>query len=296
MAKKIAVVYGGWSSEAEISRKSGRAVANCLRNLGFEVFELELTPDIAIKLLKLKPDCVFPVLHGKPGEDGSFQGLLEILRIPYVGENVKVSSTCMDKDWTKRLLKEKGIPTPKWVVFYKDQPLEGLNWEIFPAVVKSAEEGSSKGLKIVKDYKSLIKALKLLKEKYEKILVEEFIPGREFTCGFVNGEILPPLEIKPKKGIYDYEAKYTKGATEFLKVETPLKEKIKKLTLKVIETLEIKHLARVDFRFNPTNGNLFVTEVNTIPGMTETSLLPLMAKNKGYTFEEMLKKLLQNCK
>jgi len=286
------VVYGGWSSEAEISHKSGKAVAKGLRNLGFEVFELELTPDIAVKLLQLKPDCVFPVLHGKPGEDGSFQGLLEILRIPYVGENVKVSSTCMDKDWTKRLLKEKGIPTPKWGVFYKDQPLEGLNWGIFPAVVKPAEEGSSKGLKIVNDYKSLIEALKLLKEKYEKILVEEFIPGREFTCGFVNGEILPPLEIKPKKGIYDYEAKYTKGATEFLKVEFPLREKIEKLTLKVIETLEIKHLARVDFRFNPSNGNLFVTEVNTIPGMTEISLLPLMAKNKGYTFEELLKLLI----
>jgi D-alanine-D-alanine ligase len=296
MVRKIAVVYGGWSSEAEVSRKSGKAVAKGLKKLGYEVIELELTPRVAVDLLELKPDCVFPILHGKPGEDGAFQGLLEILRIPFVGENVKVSAICMDKDWTKKLLKEEKLPTPKWTVFYKDRPLGDIPWNTFPAVVKPAEEGSSVGLKIVKNQKELTEALKTLKEHYEKILIEEFIPGREFTCGFVSGEILPPLEIKPKKGIYDFKAKYTKGETEFLEVEEPLREKIQQITLKVIKVLEIKYLARVDFRYHSEKGTLFITEVNTIPGMTETSLLPLMVKKRGFSFERLLKLLLENCK
>jgi D-alanine-D-alanine ligase len=296
MVKRVAVIYGGWSSEAEISRKSGKAVANGLRDLGLEVFELELTPQIAQQLLNLKPDCVFPVLHGKPGEDGSIQGLLEILRIPYIGENIKVSATCMDKDWTKRLLKEKGLPTPKWMTVYRGQPLEEINWSIFPAVVKPSDGGSSLGLNIVKTRDELLKTLNHLLKSYEKILIEEFIKGKEFTCGFVGGEILPPLEIKPKKGIYDFEAKYTKGATEFLPVKAPLKEKIQDLTKKVVQTLEIKQLARVDFLYSLDKDTLFITEVNTIPGMTETSLLPLMAKNKGFSFKDLLKLLLQNCK
>jgi len=291
MPKKIAVVYGGWSSEAEISRKSGKAVANALKQIGYEVYELELTRDVALKLLELKPDKVFPLLHGSPGEDGTFQGLLEILGIPYVGENVKTSAVCMDKDWTKRILQSFGIDTPRWVVI-KD--LGNLREELFknhPLVVKPAEEGSSVGLTIVESFDQLKGAVEKLLPK--KVLIEEFIPGKEFTCGFVKGKVLPPIEIKPKKGIYDFEAKYTKGLTEFEPVMDPsLVKKIQQLTLKVVEALEIKTLCRVDFRYNPSEDRLVVLEVNTIPGMTETSLLPKMAKLEGVTFENLVKLLI----
>ncbi len=287
--KKVAVVYGGWSSEADISRKSGKSIASALRRLGFNVLELELTRDIATRLLEINPDFVFPVLHGKPGEDGTFQGMLEILGIPYVGENHKVSSLCMDKDLTKRLLKEHGIKTPRWVSV-KRKPLKGLeDWNIYPAVVKPSEGGSSIGLNIVNDKSSLMEAVGNLLKFSEKAIVEEFIYGEEYTCGFVSGRVFTPLKIVPQTGIYDFKAKYTKGLTNFFPEKGSLGEKIKQLTLKVVEALEIENICRVDFRYNPKKGEIYVLEINTIPGMTETSLLPQMANIDEITFEGLIK-------
>jgi len=293
---KIAVVYGGWSPEAAISEKSAKAVAAALKRLGYEVYELPLTRDIAVELLELKPQLVFPILHGKPGEDGSFQGLLEILGIPYVGENVKVSALCMDKDFTKRLLRETGINVPPGEVIREEKDLKGLaNWKDFPAVVKPAQGGSSIGLKVVEDKKHLVESVKNLLQKGEKVLVERFIPGREFSCGFAAGKILPPIEIVPKKGLYDFETKYTAGAASFLPVEEkPLKALIEATTLNVVETLEIEHLCRVDYRYDPHKEKLFVLEVNTLPGMTETSLLPRMAQLAGIPFDRLVELLVLN--
>lgn len=287
--KKVAVVYGGWSSEADISRKSGKAIAAALRRLGFKVRELELTRNIASHLLELNPDFVFPVLHGKPGEDGTFQGMLEILGIPYVGENTKVSSICMDKDLTKRLLKEQGIKTPRWISVKKNSLRDLEGWNNYPAVVKPSEGGSSIGLEIVNDKNSLIGAIEKLLKLSEKVVVEEFISGEEYTCGFVSGRVFTPLKIIPRKGIYDFEAKYTKGLTDFVPEKGFIGEKIKHLTLKVVETLEIKNLCRVDFRYNPQKDELHVLEINTIPGMTETSLLPQMASIDGIAFDSLVK-------
>ena len=292
MPKKVAVVYGGWSSEAEISRKSGKAVAEALKKLKYQVLELELTRDIADKLLQTKPDIVFPLLHGSPGEDGTFQGLLEILGIPYIGENVKVSALCMDKDWTKRILVSFNIDTPKWWIVKCIKDLKKIHFYNFPLVVKPAEEGSSVGLHIVKNFQDLEGGVKKLLPK--KVLIEEFVPGREFTCGYVKGRILPPIEIKPQKGIYDFEAKYTPGKTVFEPIkETSLVERLKKTTEKVVKALEIKTLCRVDFRYNPNTDRLVVLEVNTIPGMTETSLLPKMAKLEGISFKGLVKLLIE---
>ena len=293
---RIAVVYGGWSPEAAISEKSAIAVAAALKRLGYDVYQLPLTRDIAVELLELNPQLVFPILHGKPGEDGSFQGLLEILGIPYVGENIKVSALCMDKDFTKRLLKGAGINVPPGEVIREEKDLKGLeNWSDFPAVVKPAQGGSSIGLKVVEDKKHLVKSVKNLFQKGEKVLVERFIPGREFSCGKTAGKILPPIEIVPKKGLYDFETKYTAGAASFHPVEEePLKGLIEATTLKIVETLEIEHLCRVDYRYDPYKEKLFVLEVNTIPGMTETSLLPRMAKLDGIGFEELIEILISS--
>ncbi len=291
--KLIAVVGGGWSSEAEISRKSAVAVAKGLKRLGYIVELLELTPHIATQLLELKPNLVWPTLHGSPGEDGTFQGLLEILKIPYVGSGVKTSALCMDKDWTKRLLLSYGFKTPNYWVLTKNQklPLEKLS---FPLVVKPATEGSSLGLYIVQTQRKLENAIETLLGKFKKVLVEEFISGREFTCGFAANQILTPLEIKPKSGIYDFRAKYTKGETDFLPVkEEKIKNQLQEITKKLKEVFELKDLARVDFRLSE-EGKLYILEINTLPGMTETSLLPTMAKEEGYSFEELLELILAN--
>jgi D-alanine-D-alanine ligase len=288
MPKRIAVVYGGWSSEAEVSRKSGRAVANALRELGYEVAELELTREVALKLAEIKPDLVFPVLHGKPGEDGSFQGMLEIMGIPYVGEGVKTSAVCMDKDWTKRILRSAGINTPDWWVIRRGETLEVEKFKEFPLVVKPAEEGSSVGLSIVKNAAELEEAIKKLLGITEKVIVERFVEGREFTVGFVKGKLFTPIEIVPLKGIYDFEAKYTEGLTDFVPLrEEKLKEKLWEVARRVIEALEVKQLCRIDLRVDD-EGNPSVLEVNTLPGMTETSLLPRMAAEEGLDFKALI--------
>jgi D-alanine-D-alanine ligase len=291
--KLIAVVGGGWSSEAEISRKSASAVAEGLKRLGYTVELLELSPHIATQLLELKPNLVWPTLHGSPGEDGTFQGLLEILKIPYVGSGVKTSSLCMDKDWTKRLLLSYGFKTPSyWVVSKTQKPSWGKL--SFPLVVKPATEGSSLGLYIVQTQKELEKAIETLLEKFEKVLVEEFISGREFTCGFAANQVFTPLEIKPKSGVYDFRAKYTKGETDFLPVkDKKIKGQLQEITKKLKGLFELKDLARVDFRISE-KGEPYILEINTLPGMTSTSLLPTMAKEDGYSFEELLELILAN--
>ncbi|NPB05065.1 MAG: D-alanine--D-alanine ligase [Aquificae bacterium] len=287
MARRIAVVYGGPSSESAVSAKSARAVLEALRRLGFEAEGFELEPGVCRRLLEFKPDKVFPVLHGRPGEDGSFQGMLEILGLPFVGEGVKVSAVCMDKDLTKRLLVQAGLPTPRWKTLRSLKDLEGLEELFLPAVVKPAEEGSSIGLSVERTAEGVKRSAEKLLKAGKKVLVEEFVPGREFTAGFVKGRVLPPLEIKPKGGLYDFRAKYTEGLTEFEPAPEPLASELRKLTEAVVRTLEVRELCRVDFRVDP-EGRPFVLEVNTIPGLTPTSLLPKMAALAGLDFDRLV--------
>ncbi len=283
---KIAVLMGGKSSEREISLKTGRAVSKGLRELGYEVVELDLTEDIACKLLEIKPDKVFIALHGTYGEDGRVQGMLDLLGIDYVGSGVKSSALAMDKDLTKRILSCEGIPTPEWVSFrIKD---EIPNWEKFPAIVKPADQGSSVGLFLVKDREEMISRVKELFQLTEKIVVESFVEGRDMTVGLIKGKPLPVIEIIPKKGIYDYESKYTAGKSEYVfPPESDLTKELQDIALRTANILEIEDMGRVDFRVDE-KGNPYVLEVNTIPGMTELSLLPMACKKAGISFNEML--------
>ena len=303
---RIAVIYGGKSSEAAISRKSAEAIIKALKKLNYEVLPLELNKNLAYILSKEKIDLAFPILHGKPGEDGTIQGLLEILEIPYIGNTVKTSAVCMDKDFTKRILQTYNIPTPKGIVIYGKEMEKIENWKIFPAVIKPAEEGSSIGMGVASNKKELLEYLQnLLKKGFKKILIEEFLSGEEYTCGYAFGEVFTPLKIMPKKSniqvvknkkpvaIYDFYAKYTKGATEFYPVEKePLATLLKEITARIVKIFEIKSFCRVDFKSNE-KGEIKVLEINTIPGMTETSLLPLMARLNGYTFEDFIEKLIK---
>jgi len=236
--------------------------------------------------MEIRPDKVFIALHGPYGEDGRIQGLLDILGIPYTGSGVLGSALAMDKDITKRLLRSEGIPTPDWVCVRKAEPVP--EWKTFPAVVKPADQGSSVGLRIVENRKELENAVKELFQLTEKVLVESFIEGRDMTVGVLKDRALPVIEVKPKKGIYDYESKYTKGATEYIFLEEEgLSRELQNIALKVHRLLELKDLSRVDFRVD-REGTPYVLEVNTIPGMTELSLLPMACRKAGIEFKEML--------
>jgi D-alanine-D-alanine ligase len=276
---------GGRSSEREVSLRTGRAVAKALREMGHEVIEMDLSPDLPCRLLEIKPDKVFIALHGPYGEDGRVQGMLDILGIPYVGSGVLGSALAMDKDVTKRILRSEGLPTPDWVCVKKG---EEVRWGRFPAVVKPADQGSSVGLRVVKNREELTEALKETFRITEKVIVEEFVKGRDMTVGVLKGRALPVIEIRPKKGIYDYESKYTKGMTEYVFLEDgELSERLQDLALRTHSLLELRDLSRVDFRVSE-DGDPYILEVNTIPGMTELSLFPMACRKAGLDFKEML--------
>ncbi len=282
---RIVVLMGGRSSEREISLKTGRAVAEALKEMGHEVIEMDLTEELPCKLLEIKPDKVFIALHGPYGEDGRVQGMLDILGIPYVGSGVLGSAVAMDKDITKRLLRSEGLPTPDWVCVRRG---EEVRWNRFPAVVKPADQGSSVGLKVVKNREELTEAVKEVFRFTEKVLVEVFIRGRDMTVGVLKDRPLPVIEIRPKKGIYDYESKYTKGLTEYVFLEDEeLSRKLQDLAMRVHRLLELKDLSRVDFRVGE-EGEPYILEVNTIPGMTELSLFPMACRRAGLDFKELL--------
>lgn len=287
---KVVVLMGGRSAEREISLKSGQAVLEALQELGHEAIALDLTEDLCEKLREIKPDKVFIALHGPYGEDGRVQGLLDILGIPYVGSGVLGSSIAMDKDITKKILSFHGIKVPKWVCIRDEK--EELNWDTYPAVVKPADQGSSVGLFVVKDQKEAEEAIKKCFKISKKVMVEEYIEGKDITVGILKGKALPPIEIRPRKGVYDYESKYTKGMTEYLFVEDEdLTQKLQEIALLAHRSLELKDLSRVDFRVDK-DGTPYLLEVNTIPGLTELSLFPMACKRVGIDFKGLINMLL----
>jgi len=285
---KVAVIMGGKSSEREISLKTGRAIVKALKELGHEVYTFDLSPELPCKLLELKPDKVFIALHGRPGEDGTVQGMLEILGIPYTGSDTITSAVCIDKDFTKRILQRENVKTPAWEVIYEEKDLEHLRWNTFPAVVKPAREGSSIGLKVVNSLSELKEYAEKLLKKSGKVMIEEFIKGKDLTVGILKGEPLPVIEIRPKKGIYDYESKYTKGMSEYIIIkDEALTKKLHEISKKIYRVLSLKDFARIDFRLSE-EGEIYFLEVNTIPGMTELSLLPMAAGAKGVDFQKLI--------
>ncbi len=288
---KIAVVKGGRSPEAEISRKTAKAVVKALLNLKHDVKAIELDGKFIEELIKFNPEKVFIALHGVPGEDGTVQGLLEILGIDYTGCNTQTSAICMDKDITKRVLKSFGIIVPSGETFFKG---DKVKWSEFPCVVKPARTGSTVGISIVKDPEEFERAVETAFNFDKKILVEEYIEGKEITVPVLNGKALPAIEIVPEGGFYDYEAKYEKGTTKYV-IPADLGEKtekrLKRISEKVFKVLECKGAIRIDYRLSKQNVP-FLLEVNTIPGMTERSLLPKSAAVVGMSFEELIKEIL----
>ncbi len=305
----IAVVMGGPSAEAEISRMTGKAIAEALREKDYNVKEIELNPqNIFIQLRESGAKIVFNAVHGMYGEDGRLQGILDALSIPYTGSKVLGSVIAFDKVATKRFLLAEGIPTPEFLVYsQKDKSYEKIKQAILekfslPVVVKAADQGSSIGVSIIRSEDEIVEALRNTFKYSDHILVEKYIRGQELTVALMEDKenviALPIILIKPHSGAYDFTSKYTKGATEYL-VPAPLDKKIttevQELAKKTYKTLYLNGVARVDIMLDE-NGKGYVLEANTIPGMTATSLVPKAAAAMGISFPELCEMILENAK
>lgn len=298
---KVAVLMGGLSKEREISLRSGRAVAGALRKKGHEVIEIDADAQVIDKLQRAKPEAVFIALHGKFGEDGTIQGILEWIRIPYTGPSLLTSAICFDKRTTKEFVAAKGILTPPFEVYREGENLDGWLAKFkgdFPCVVKPNTEGSTIGISRVTRTGDLKKAMEEALKFDRVILVEKMIEGREITVGVHRGKALPIVEVVPKSGFYDYEAKYTKGMTEYI-VPAKLPDQTVQTVLgaseEIYRVLQCEGAVRIDYMLDK-NGEPYFLEVNTIPGMTETSLLPKAAVCMGKSFEDLCDEILEDAR
>ncbi|WP_320047372.1 D-alanine--D-alanine ligase [uncultured Ilyobacter sp.] len=283
---KIAVFMGGVSSEREISLRTGKAILESLIRQGYDAYGVELREDnLLAAFTENEYDLAYLALHGEFGEDGRIQAVLDIIKKPYTGSGVTPSAIAMDKNMTKIIAEKAGIRIPK---SYRDKT------EIvsFPVVVKPTTEGSSVGLYICKSIEDVEKAEKNLEGK--NLLIEEFVSGEELTVGVLNGEPLGVLKITPKSGLYDFQSKYTVGMTEYeypAKVSNEVYEEAMVFSKKIHQELALSGVSRSDFILK--DGKVYFLEVNTCPGMTETSLVPKLATLKGYTFDDLVKKIIQ---
>jgi len=294
--KKIGVLLGGLSAERDISLRTGNAVVKALTEAGYQVVAIDAGRDLAARLTAEGVEVAFIALHGRFGEDGTVQGLLEMLQIPYTGSGVLASSVAMDKVTTKKLLLYHELPTPGFEVFRQGDNLDELlaRCRHFPLVVKPAHEGSTLGLSVVRSVEELRAGIELSLSFDPNVLIEDFIQGPEVTVSVLNGEALPIIQVVPKGGLYDYHAKYTAGQTEYLlpaPVEPVLYQRIQQASVAACQVLGCSGAARVDFMIR--EREFFCLEVNTIPGMTETSLLPKAAAQAGISFGELAQRILE---
>lgn len=295
---QIGVLMGGVSAEREISLKTGEAIVKALREKGYDVCPVDVGYNIAERLVSEQIGIAFIALHGRLGEDGTIQGMLEMARIPYTGSGVLASALSMDKIMSKRIFGAQAIPTPGFRVLEPTEEtsaaLEKINVPL-PIVVKPASEGSTIGINIVRDRTELARAIEHARQFDRRVLLEEYIRGKEITLGVLNGQPLPIIEILPKAGFYDYRAKYTKGETEYIlppRMPRKAQEEAAMVGLQAYNALGCEGCARVDMMADE-KGNPFVLEVNSMPGMTETSLVPKAARFAGIEFPELVERILK---
>jgi D-alanine-D-alanine ligase len=300
--KHVAVLMGGWSAEREVSLRSGGACADALeRGGGFRVTRVDIGRDIAAVLTSLKPDMALNLLHGRPGEDGTLQGLLEILQIPYSHSGTLSSALAMQKDIAKVVMASAGVPVAEGIVASR---LEAAKSHVLPRpyVIKPIAEGSSVGVFVVTEaHDHPPQELTRPDWAYgERLLCERYIVGKELTCAVLGDEALGVIEIVPTVRFYDYEAKYAPGGSKHL-LPAPLKpnvyEEVRRLALKAHQALGCRGVSRADFRYDDRMEGLqglVCLEVNTQPGMTETSLVPELAAHAGMTFEELVRWMVED--
>ena len=325
---KVALLVGGTSPEREVSKMSGKGVLSALNALQYptviidpayglnqpkeeEKFFLEKNYteisnrnciDAINSNLLDDVDVVFSALHGKWAEDGTIQSLLELRGLKYTGSKVLASALAMDKEISKVIFNQAGVQTPEWFTV-KNRSFEPIliadqiNQEIggFPCIIKPNDQGSTVGLKFVKDESEVEEGIIIAQQFSTKALIEKYIPGREITAAILINEALPVLEIVPKSGLYDYKSKYTPGMSEYIvpaKIPEEISAKAQDLALKAFYALGCEGYARIDFRLS-NEGELYCLEVNTLPGMTPLSLVPKAAKAVGISFEELIKRIIE---
>jgi len=298
MSKQIhvAVLMGGWSNERPVSLMSGNGVADALEKLGYQVSRVDMDRNVAQVLAALRPDIVFNALHGVPGEDGSVQGMLDLMGIAYTHSGMVTSVIAIDKELTKQCLVPAGIPMPKGTMvdsesLYAADPLPR------PYVLKPVNEGSSVGVAIVTEgsnYGNPIgRDAKGPWQEFDRLLAEPFIKGRELTVAVLGDTALCVTELKPKSGFYDFDAKYTDGLTEHIcpaEIPADIAQYMLDTALRAHQLLGCKGASRTDFRWDDEAGmdGVFVLEINTQPGMTPLSLVPEQARHVGISYEQLV--------
>jgi D-alanine-D-alanine ligase len=299
MPKHVAVLMGGWSAEREVSLRSGKACADALTRRGYRVTPIDVDRDIAAALTAVRPDAALNVLHGRPGEDGTLQGLLEILDIPYSHSGVMASALAMQKDYAKAMFRSAGVPVAEDRVVSR---FEAAKAHVMtpPYVIKPIAEGSSVGVFIVtEDHAHPPQELNRDDWTFgEMVMVERYIAGKELTCAVVGDRALDVIEIVPATRFYDYEAKYASGGSKHL-LPAPILpnvyQEVRRLALAAHSALGCRGVSRADFRYDDRgSGKLACLEVNTQPGMTETSLVPELAAYAGITFDELVQWMVED--
>ena len=297
----VAVLLGGPSAEREVSLVSGRGVAEAVRALGWQATEIDLGPDVAAELRAANPDVVFNALHGTPGEDGTVQGMLDLMGLAYTHSGMVTSVLAIDKELTKRVLQPEGVRMPDGLMvdsesLYAGDPLPR------PYVLKPLNEGSSVGVAIVRDGGNhgspIARGSAGPWAEFPRLLAEPFIPGRELTVAVLDGKPLAVTELRPKSGFYDYDAKYVDGMTEHVcpaDVPEDIAASMMRMAERAHRMLGCRGVSRSDFRWDDTKGEagVYLLEINTQPGMTPLSLVPEQARARGISYEQLVKRIVE---
>ena len=303
--KRVLVLMGGISTEREVSLRSGITVANALCQVGYDVDTLDVNRDNISKILEINPDVVYIALHGKGGEDGCIQGVLELMGIPYTGPGISASAICMDKILTKRIVLQAGIPTPSFAEYSRAECacLENVADELvktlgLPMVIKAPCQGSSIGVVMVYRKEDIAGAITEALKYDERILAEHFVEGTEVSVPVIGNkcpELLPIVEITAANEFYDYQSKYTPGMSDHIipaRISKETEEQIRKYAVQAYQTIGCKGNSRIDFIIDKC-GVPYLIEINTIPGMTETSLVPDSVKHSSITLPQFVDKMVQ---
>jgi D-alanine-D-alanine ligase len=297
----VAVLMGGWSAEREVSLTSGNGVADALESLGHQVTRIDMDRNVAQVLAGVRPDIVFNALHGTPGEDGTIQGMLDLMGIKYTHSGLATSVIAIDKELTKQQLIPHGIRMPGGFIVESERLYEG-DPMARPYVLKPVNEGSSVGVAIVTfegNYGNPIaREASGPWQDFERLLAEPFIRGRELTVAVLGNEALAVTELRPKSGFYDYDAKYTDGMTEHVcpaDIPDPVRDEAMAMALKAHQLLGCRGASRSDFRWDDQQGveGLYLLEVNTQPGMTPLSLVPEQARYRGMSYAELVQRIVE---
>ena len=293
---KVAVLMGGTAAEREISLRSGNAVFQALQQQGIDVVAIDVTASPIDALANIKVDRVFNIIHGRGGEDGVLQAILGVLGLPYTGSGVLASALSMDKLRTKLCWQGLGLATPKWFVLQTEDDVDVCIAQLgFPVIVKPAQEGSSIGMSKANNREELVEALKLAKQFNCDVYAEQWVQGQEYTVGVLDGEALPVIRLETPNEFYDFDAKYRANTTKYhcpCGLSAEREQQLQALAVQACRGLQVKGWARVDVFIDSQDRSQLI-EVNTVPGMTDHSLVPMAAKAAGIDFNQLVWRILE---